>query len=83
MALTKADAEPPLISVIVPTFNRSDELRGLIACLKQQTLPKHLFEVVIVDDGSTDDTLPCLKSHSADLRNDCTEVLDKINLPED
>ena len=27
--------------------------------------------------------LSCLKSHSADLRNDCTAVLDKINLPED
>jgi hypothetical protein len=27
--------------------------------------------------------LSCLKSHSADLRNDCTAVIDKINLPED
>jgi len=62
MALTNTDAEPPLISVVIPTFNRSDELRGLIACLNRQTLPKQQFEVVIVDDGSTDDTLHCLKS---------------------
>jgi hypothetical protein len=26
--------------------------------------------------------LSCLKSHSADLRNDCTEVINKISLPE-
>jgi hypothetical protein len=26
--------------------------------------------------------LSCLKSHSADLRNDCTEVISKISLPE-
>ena len=26
--------------------------------------------------------LSCLKSHSADLRNDCTEVINKFNLPE-
>jgi hypothetical protein len=27
--------------------------------------------------------LSCLKSHSADLRNDCTAVMNKISLPED
>ena len=43
-------------SVIVPTYNRLDEIRELIASLEEQSLPKERFEVIIVDDGSTDDT---------------------------
>lgn len=42
------------ISVIIPTFNRSDFLRDAVASLNSfQDAP---FECVIVDDASTDDT---------------------------
>lgn len=44
------------ISVIVPSFNRRSEIEGLLTSLDQQELPKDEFEVIIVDDGSTDDT---------------------------
>ena len=43
-------------SVIVPTFNRLDEIRELLGSLEKQTLEKEKFEVIIVDDGSTDNT---------------------------
>lgn len=43
-------------SVIVPTFNRLDEIRELLQSLEKQSLPKEKFEVIIVDDGSTDET---------------------------
>ncbi len=46
----------PRVSVVVSTYNRVDELRGLIGALEAQTLPADQFEVVIVDDGSTDAT---------------------------
>jgi glycosyltransferase involved in cell wall biosynthesis len=42
------------LSVLIPTFNRSDALLECLAHLEKQTF-KH-FEVVIVDDGSTDST---------------------------
>lgn len=44
----------PYFSVIVPVYNRIDEVRDLLKSLSEQTLKD--FEVVIVEDGST---LPC------------------------
>ena len=43
-------------SVIIPTFNRSNSLRELLDSLAKQTYPPEQFEVIVVDDGSTDDT---------------------------
>ncbi|MBU1094988.1 MAG: glycosyltransferase [Bacteroidetes bacterium] len=45
-----------LFTVIVPTFNRRDEVKELLESLSRQTIPKNEFEIIIVDDGSTDDT---------------------------
>lgn len=50
-----------LFSIIVPTFNRCNELKELLESFKHQTIGKKLFEVIIVDDGSTDDTENFLK----------------------
>ena len=46
----------PLISVILPTYNRASSLRQTLASLAEQTLPADQYEVVVVDDGSTDGT---------------------------
>jgi FkbM family methyltransferase len=46
----------PNVSIIVPTCNRSAILRDFLASLESQTYPKDRFELIIVDDGSTDDT---------------------------
>lgn len=44
------------ISVIIPTYNRKDSLLRTLKNLGQQTYPADLFEVIVVDDGSTDRT---------------------------
>jgi Glycosyltransferases involved in cell wall biogenesis len=46
----------PRATVVVPTFNSGRHLAGLIASLDRQSLPPEKFEVVLVDDGSTDGT---------------------------
>lgn len=43
-----------IISVIIPTFNRANELRRALDSLTSQSFT--LFEVIICDDGSTDNT---------------------------
>jgi glycosyltransferase involved in cell wall biosynthesis len=43
-----------LITVIVPTFNRAGQLPGAIESVLTQ--PHRELEVIVVDDGSTDDT---------------------------
>jgi glycosyltransferase involved in cell wall biosynthesis len=45
----------PALSVVVPTHNRSDRLRRLLAALATQDVQSP-FEVIVVDDGSTDAT---------------------------
>ena len=42
-------------SFIIPTYNRSSKL-GLYKALFGQNFVKSEFEIVVVDDGSTDDT---------------------------
>jgi glycosyltransferase involved in cell wall biosynthesis len=44
------------LSVVVPTYNRSGLLRYTLDALARQTVPREQFEVLVVDDGSTDDT---------------------------
>jgi glycosyltransferase involved in cell wall biosynthesis len=44
------------ISVVIPTRNRLATLRKTLACLERQTYPSDQYEVIVVDDGSRDDT---------------------------
>jgi glycosyltransferase involved in cell wall biosynthesis len=44
------------LSVIIPSYNRRNILRRCLDALAQQTLPCEDFEVVVVDDGSSDGT---------------------------
>jgi glycosyltransferase involved in cell wall biosynthesis len=47
---------PIRFSVIIPTINRSDMLRQAIEALCQQENPSCAYEIIAVDNGSTDDT---------------------------
>ena len=46
----------PTVSVVIPTYNRKDMLREALNSLAQQTYPTDRFEIIVVDDGSTDGT---------------------------
>jgi len=46
----------PAVSVIIATFNSGSLLTYALDALEAQTLPGHLIEILVVDDGSTDDT---------------------------
>jgi glycosyltransferase involved in cell wall biosynthesis len=45
-----------LFSVVVPTYNRWSLLKQTLASLSNQTLKKEDYEIIVVDDGSTDET---------------------------
>jgi len=45
-----------LCSVIVPTYNRSSLLAYTLASLRDQSMAEQDYEVIVVDDGSSDDT---------------------------
>lgn len=45
-----------ILSVVLCTFNRAQLLRRTLDSFCRQSLDKALFEIVVIDDGSTDDT---------------------------
>jgi glycosyltransferase involved in cell wall biosynthesis len=65
---------PPKASVVIPTYNRRDLLDRAIASVRAQTMSD--FEIIVVDDGSTDGTLDLLAGLAVEeprlrwLRND-------------
>jgi len=58
----------PLISVVIPTFNRAALLRASLESLTRQTLPLEDYEVVVVNDGSSDATEAVCKEFASRVR---------------
>lgn len=56
----------PLFSVIIPTFNRADFLRQTLESVRRQTFTD--YEVIVVDDGSTDDTAAWLSEAASKVK---------------
>ncbi len=49
--------DTPLCSVIVPVYNGAAVIASCLSALSWQTVAPELFEVIVVDDGSTDSTM--------------------------
>ena len=45
----------PFVSVIIPVFNDSARLKSCLQALEAQTYPQHLYEVIVIDNNSTED----------------------------
>lgn len=56
----------PLVSVVIPTYNRAGVVCETIDNVFQQTYRN--IEIIVVDDGSTDDTLTKLRAYGDRLR---------------
>lgn len=60
--------DAPVVTVVAATHDRGDRLGALLDGLLAQTLPADRFEVVIVDDGSSDHTPEVLAAARANGR---------------
>lgn len=75
--------EKPLISVLLPAFNAQNTIAQAIESILNQTYKN--IELIILNDGSTDDTLKIAKLFSEDTRvrivsKENTGLIDTLNL---
>lgn len=55
-----------LISIIIPTYNCARKLVATLESVLSQ--PRDLYEIIVVDGGSTDETLGVIEEHAGELR---------------
>ena len=58
---TGEDTDDPLVSVVIPAYNRADTVGRAVDSALAQTLDD--IEVLVVDDGSTDDTAAVVEGY--------------------
>lgn len=46
----------PFVSVVIPVYNDAERLQKTLSALFQQTYPEYKYEIIVVDNGSTDNT---------------------------
>jgi len=69
----------PAVSVVVSTYQRSAKLGALVSALSDQTLPAEDFEVLIVDDGSTDGSWEVLQELAVDTPFELRPIRLEVN----
>ena len=58
----------PLVSVIVPVHNQERYLGRCLRSLIAQDMPRHEYEIVVIDDGSTDRSAYALELFADELQ---------------
>ena len=53
------------ISIIIPARNEEENIGYCLQSIIEQSYPAHLFEVLVVDDHSTDNTAAIIKSYAS------------------
>ncbi len=64
-------------SVVICTRNRSQLLKKVFDSLNEQTYPHHLFEIVLVDNGSSDETPSVAAREQCQATSSVTYVVEK------
>ena len=52
---------PPKVTVVIPVYNRAEYLAAAIDSILAQSFPH--FELLLIDDGSTDDSVARIRTY--------------------
>lgn len=63
--------EAPIVTIVIPTYNRATLLRNILTCMiGQETDGRFTYEILVIDDASTDDTAAVVR-----------EIIDRSSVP--
>jgi hypothetical protein len=68
----------PRISVVIPAYNAAEFIEETLESIRKQSLPAEQIEVIVANDGSTDDTLDVLQEYQR-TRMPALTILDLPN----
>ena len=63
------------VSIIVPTMNRAKSLEIAVGSLAAQDFPPEHYEIIVVDNGSTDDTAAVVDAAVSRYANQCIRYI--------
>jgi len=68
LSSTQFSYRSPSVSVIIPVYNDSSGLKDTLDCLVEQVFPKDQFEIIVVDNGSTDNTTDIGRKYASQFK---------------
>lgn len=69
--------EAPRMSIIIPAYNEGPMVRRAVDACVRAEYPRERIEIIVVNDGSTDDT----GAHVDRARQDCPDLVQAVHLP--
>lgn len=64
------DADLPSVTVVIPAYNEGALVRDSILSAAASRYPSDRLEIIVIDDGSTDDTWPYIRAAARDIGGD-------------
>lgn len=58
-----------LLSIIIPMYNAEDYIDNCLKSILESNLPKHNYEIIIINDGSTDNGLSVAQQYASKFNN--------------
>jgi len=66
----------PVISFVIPTYNSASTIDLTLSSIRKQTYPQNRLEILVVDGGSSDDTIKRARKYSCKIiRNSKTDIV--------
>ena len=73
------DDELPKVSILIPAFNEEKSIEGTIKSVLATDYPKNKLEIIVIDDGSIDNTLKIAKKFQGKHEGKIIKVFTKKN----
>lgn len=75
----KQEKYQPKISIIIPAYNEEKRIKNCITSIINTEYPRNKYEIILVDDGSTDNTIQTAKQTLPTLKIIKTKHQGKVN----